>query len=174
MEATSITYIREPFWVFVNLWSIILILSSYMTHPWILPKMHAQIFTKMDPTEQAYGCMSTLIMGWGPLPFQPPRSLPVHVQTGKSSLTSGAGTLSLCFRRAQLYHQLCPQSIWVRTNLNFTPLDKYQMSIPEAHCLLSQQQKGDSGNKMTLARTWLFCKVWFAQQAKYNLVLLVL
>ena len=90
-EATSTTYIREPFWVFVNLWSIILILSSHLTHPWILPKMHAQLVTKMDPTGEAYGCMSTLIMGWGPLPFKPPRSLLVHVQTGKSSLTSGVG-----------------------------------------------------------------------------------
>ena len=33
-----------------------------------------------DPTAEAHQGMSTLIMGWGPLPFQPLRSLPVLVQ----------------------------------------------------------------------------------------------
>ena len=63
--------------------------------------MHTR-FAKMDPTAEAWGCMSTLIMRWGPLPFWPPRSLSSCVQTGKSSLTSGMGPLSLCFSRAQL------------------------------------------------------------------------
>ena len=31
--------------------------------------MHVQLFAEMDSTAEAYGCMSTLIMGWGPLPF---------------------------------------------------------------------------------------------------------
>ena len=56
----------------------------------------------MNPTSEAYGCVSTLIAGWGPLLFWPSRSLPAHVQTGKSSLTSGEATLSLCFSTAQL------------------------------------------------------------------------
>ena len=56
----------------------------------------------MNPTSEAYGFVSTLIMGWGPLRFWLSRSLPAHVQTGKSSLTSGEATLSLCFSTAQL------------------------------------------------------------------------
>ena len=47
--------------------------------------------------------MSTLIMGWDPFPVQPQRRLPEHVQTGKSSLTSGMDTFSLCFSRTQLF-----------------------------------------------------------------------
>ena len=53
-------------------------LSCFFLHtggPWTLPKMRVQLFAKMDPTAEAYECMSTFIMGWGPLPFQPPRSL---------------------------------------------------------------------------------------------------
>ena len=76
----------------------------HLTGPWTLPKMHARLFSKMDPTPEACGCMSTLIMGWGgsPFLFWPSRRLLAHAQTGKSSLTSGVGTLSLCFSRAQL------------------------------------------------------------------------
>ena len=70
--------------------------------PRTLPNMHAQLFAKMDPTAEAYGYKSTLIMGWCPLPFWAPRSLPTHVQAGKFSLTSGVGALSLHFSRAQL------------------------------------------------------------------------
>ena len=40
--------------------------------------------------------------GVGSPPFLTPKSIPSHVQTGKSSLTSGVGTLSLCFSSAQL------------------------------------------------------------------------
>ena len=39
---------------------------------------------------------------WGGTPFWPPRSLPEHMQTEKSSLTSGVDTLSLCSSRALL------------------------------------------------------------------------
>ena len=48
------------------------------------------------------GTSPHLLCAGSPLHFWLPRSLPVHVQTGKSSLTSGMGTLSLCFSRAQL------------------------------------------------------------------------
>ena len=46
--------------------------------------------------------LSTLPVERGPLPLRPSRSLPVRVQTGKPSLTSGVGTLPLYFSRAQL------------------------------------------------------------------------
>ena len=75
---------------------------TWLINPWNLSKMHVQHFSKMDPTTETYRCMSTLIMGWGVLPFWPPRSLPTHVQTGKSSLTSGVGTLSPYFSGVQL------------------------------------------------------------------------
>ena len=65
-------------------------------------KMPLQLFSKMDPTTEACGCVSLLVMGWSPFPFGPPRSLPAYVWTGKSFLTSGVGTLSLCFSKALL------------------------------------------------------------------------
>ena len=79
-------------------------LVSFFTPDWSQdPPQHAcSIFAKMDPTPEACGCMSTLIMGWRSLPFWPPRRLLVHGQTGESSLTSGVGALSLYFSRAQL------------------------------------------------------------------------
>ena len=40
--------------------------------------------------------------GVGSPPFSTPKNIPSHVQAGKSSLTSGVSTLSLCFSRAQL------------------------------------------------------------------------
>ena len=52
---------------------------------------------------------------WGgdPSLFRPPRSLPVHVQTGKSSLTSGVGTyLSLGFSNAQLLSLALSLEYW--------------------------------------------------------------
>ena len=64
--------------------------------------MSVQLSSQMYPSIEVYGCMFTLIMGWSPFPFQPQRRLPEHVQTGKSSLTSGVGTFSLCFSRTQL------------------------------------------------------------------------
>ena len=58
-------------------------------------------FSKVDPT--AVMCMDGhTYYGVGPISFLTPRRLPVHVQTGKSSLTSGVGTLSLYFNKAQL------------------------------------------------------------------------
>ena len=87
--------------MFLYPWPIILLLSSHLASPWILPKRHLQLFVTMNPTTVAYACMATLIMGWGPLPSWPSRSIPVHVQT-EPSLTSRVGTLSLCFSKVQL------------------------------------------------------------------------
>lgn len=93
---------RWSFWVFVYLWPVILFLSSHLTGLWILPKMHAQLFSKMDPTTETCGCTTTLFIGWGLLLFWLTRSLPFHVQTEKCSLTSGVGTFSIYFSRTQL------------------------------------------------------------------------
>ena len=46
-----------------------LFFHTYLTGPRILPKMPVQLFAKMDPTTEACGNMSTLTMGWCPLPF---------------------------------------------------------------------------------------------------------
>ena len=40
-----------------------------LTGPRILPKTLVLLFAKMDPTTEACGNMSTLTMGWCPLPF---------------------------------------------------------------------------------------------------------
>ena len=32
-------------------------------------KMPLQLFSKMDPTTEACGCVSLFVMGWSPLPF---------------------------------------------------------------------------------------------------------
>ena len=87
-------------------------LVSFFTPDWSLnpPQDAWATFSKMDPTAEACGWMSILIMGWGTPPFRPPRSLPAHVQTGD---------LFLDLRRASLFtlaelsfcHQLCPWSV---------------------------------------------------------------
>ena len=97
-KVISITYIGQSFQVFAYIWPIILFLSSHLGPS---PRCMCGFFLKWI-LPQAYRCMSSLVMEWGRLPFQPPRSLPAHVQTGKSFLTSRAGTLSLWFSRAQL------------------------------------------------------------------------
>ena len=67
-----------------------------------LPNMWTQLFAKMNPTTEACEGRSTFIMEWYSLPFWPSGGLPVPVPTGKFSFTSGVGTLSLSFSRAQL------------------------------------------------------------------------
>ena len=81
--------------------------------------------------------MSTLTMGG------PPTSLPAHVHTGRLSLTSGVGTLSLCSSRAQLLPlALSLEYLGENKSLDFIPLDKCQVSSPEAHCLLPHYYGG--------------------------------
>lgn len=57
-------------------------LVSFFTPDWSLHPPHdvGTTFAKTDPPTEACGCMSTLIMRWGPLPFRPSRSLPALVQ----------------------------------------------------------------------------------------------
>ena len=96
---SQITDTGQSFWVFVYLWPIILFVSSHLTCPSTLPMIYAQLFAKMDPAAEAYGCMSTLIMGWYPCPFDPLTSLPVHREV---FLTSRVVILSLYFSKSQL------------------------------------------------------------------------
>ena len=69
-----------------------LVSSFNLTGPWILLKRIAQ----------PMGACSCLLQGGAPSLFNPQESLLAHVQTRKSSLTSGVGTFSLCFSRTQL------------------------------------------------------------------------
>ena len=91
----------------------------------------------MNPTSEAYGCVSTLIMGWGPLCCWLSRSLPVHVQTGKSSLTSGEATLSLCFSTAQLLPlALSLECLGENKGSVLLLLTNTRYSAQRPHCLL--------------------------------------
>ena len=65
----KLTYIEWSFRVFAYLWIIILLISSQLTGPWTLPQVRVKLFSKIHLFSGAYGCMSTLIMGWGPSLF---------------------------------------------------------------------------------------------------------
>ena len=81
-------------------------LVSFFTSDWSIESpqdVWATFFAKVDPTIEAYGYMSTFIMGWAFLTLWFLRSLSMHVWTRKTSLTSGVGILSLCFSRAHLF-----------------------------------------------------------------------
>ena len=68
---------------FVLLWPIILLLSPHLTWFRALSNMCAQILAKMDHSMGAHGRLSTQIVGWWPLCFWLPRSLPGHVHLGR-------------------------------------------------------------------------------------------
>lgn len=75
---------------------------SHLTAPRTLSKMGAQLFVKGQiPSCRTVGaCL--LIMGVGAPPWWASRSLPVHVQTGKFSLTSKWSSYLFTSARAQL------------------------------------------------------------------------
>ena len=122
---------------FPNLEPVCCSMSS--SGPWTLPKMCVQLFSKMDPTTEAYEYMSTLIMGWGQRPFQSPRSFPAHVKTGKSFWPL-KWTPYLFFQQSSAFATslVLGVSEWAQGRLSFTPLDKHQVSSPEAHRLLPE------------------------------------
>ena len=150
-KVISITYIGQSFQVFAYIWPIILFLSSHLGPS---PRCMCGFFLKWI-LPQAYGCMSSLVMEWGRLPFQPPRSLPAHVHTGKSSLTSRTGTLLLYFGRAQLLPLAFPWSVWVRTKLEFHSTRQTLGVQPRGHCLLPQFQPGGLKTTSTFSEDWL-------------------
>ena len=92
---------------YIYIWPVILFLSPHLTGPRTLPKMHVQLFSKMDCTIKGYRCMSTLIMGWDPIPFWSLRSLPVHVQTRKSWPQEVLTLISLLSVQFSSFTQLC-------------------------------------------------------------------
>ena len=96
------------------------------------PKMHVQLFAKMDSTAEACGDTSTLVIWWGALPFPPPRSLPARMQTGKVSLISIVGTLSLYFSRIQLLLLALSLEYLAKNKASILLHNKHQLSSPEA------------------------------------------
>ena len=78
----------------------------------------------IPPQKPMGGCPQ--IMGCCPLPFRSSRNLPVHVPTGH---------LISLFWQNSAFTTKSGLSEWEQS-LNFTPLDKYQVSGPEAHCIV--------------------------------------
>ena len=112
-------------------------LSCFFFHTWFVlrpsPKMHVQLFAKMDSTAEACGDTSTLVIWWEPLAFPPPRSLPARMQTGKVSLISIVGTLSLYFSRIQLLLLALSLEYLAKNKASILLHNKHQLSSPEAH-----------------------------------------
>ena len=128
---------------------MILLLASLLTSPRTLPKMPAQLSATMDPTAEACGCTSTLIMGWCPSIFDPQEAPPVRCRTGTSSLTSGAGTLSLLQQSsASATSSVLGVSGWEQS-FSLTPPHKHQLSSPGAcPSPASPAQSRHSGNAL--------------------------
>ena len=63
-------YIGQFFWVFAYLWTIVALLSSHLTGSRTLPNIGAHFFQDRFSTE-AYGSLSSTIMGCFPLLFDP-------------------------------------------------------------------------------------------------------
>ena len=68
---------------FVLLWLTNLLLSPHLTCFRAFSNMCAHVLAKMDRSMGAHGRLSTQIMGWWPLCFWLPRSLPGHVHLGR-------------------------------------------------------------------------------------------
>ena len=95
--------------------------------------MHVQLFAKVDSTVEACGDIFTLVIWWGSLPFPPPRSLPARMQTGKVSLISRVGTLSLYLSRIQLLLLALSLECLGKNKASILLHNKHQLSSPEAH-----------------------------------------
>ena len=90
-----------------------LVSSFNLTGPWVFLKRSAQLFfLRWIPPQRPMGAWSHFLQGGTPFSFNP-QELPAHVQTGKSSLTSGVGTyLSIGFIRAQLLPLALSLEFW--------------------------------------------------------------
>ena len=86
--------------------------------------MCVHLFAKMDPTTEACGGMSTVIMGWCPFPFWSPWSFTADVCLRKFSLTSGVVILSFYFSRVWLLPLSLFLEYLAESKVCFTPLDK--------------------------------------------------
>ena len=100
-EVTEITHIEQPFWVFVSYDQ----LFWFFFHTWLAlgpsPRCVCNFLQRGIPLKRPVGTYPHLLGGGAPL--SDPRSFLAHVQTGKSSMTSGRDErLSLYFSRCQL------------------------------------------------------------------------
>ena len=94
--------------------------------------MLMQLFSKLDPTAEVYGCMSTLIMGWSPSLFNCQE--PFLHMCRKVFLDLRRGCLISLLQQSSAFTTsfILGMSEWEQS-LNFTSLDKYQVSSPEGH-----------------------------------------
>ena len=92
----------------------------------------------MNPTSEAYGCISTLIMGWGPLRFWPSQEAFLHMCRQVRLLwPSGEATLSLCFSAAQLLPlALSLECLDENKGSVLLLLTNTRCSAQRSHCLL--------------------------------------
>ena len=99
-KVTSIIYLGQ-FQVFIRLWPMILFLFPHLTWSRTLPSPCTHLFAKIAPREEASGCVSTLLMGWGPSLFE---SLEVFLIMCRQGHFPGPQEWStyLYFSRAQL------------------------------------------------------------------------
>ena len=112
-----------------------LVSSFNLTGPWVFLKRSAQLFfLRWLPPQRRMGAWSHLLQGGAPFSFNP-QELPAHVQTGKSSLTSGVGTyLSIGFIRAQLLPLALSLEFWDENKGSTLPHLTTPGVWPEAHC----------------------------------------
>ena len=119
--------------VFVYMWPIILFLFSQLTDLWTPHKRGVQLSAKMDSTTAACGCMSTPIMELGP-PFLTRKkpSCPCADREVFLDLKGGHLISLLLQSSASATSFVLGVSGWEQS-LNFTPLDKHQLSSPGVH-----------------------------------------
>ena len=166
VRKSAITCIGQSFRVFVYLWPIILYLSSHVTGPWTLPKMHVQLFAKMGPTTEVNRWMSTLIMWWGLLPLGvPPFSTPQKPSCTYAdkevfpNLRSGYLISLLLQSSAFTTSFVYPWSVWVRTKLEFYSTWQIPGVQPRGHCVLphclcfTDEETESQGGKVTIPKS---------------------
>ena len=97
----QITYTGQFFLVFVYLGPITWFLFPHLPCPRTLPNRRAPLCAKMDSSAEAGGRVSTLSMGWVPLPFDLKGAF-LHMCRKGGFLDLRSGHLSLYSSRAQL------------------------------------------------------------------------
>ena len=123
-----------PFFFSFNLWSVISFLFPHLTCSRTRLNMHAELFAKMDSTTETCRGFVHTCYGVVPPPFLTPK---------EPSCTCADREVFLDFRSGPLFSLLQQSSAsatsfllglaWRKQSFGFTPFDKYQLSIPEAH-----------------------------------------
>ena len=138
------------------------LVSSLLTGPRILPNMCVQLFTEMDPTSEAYGCMSTYY-GVVPPPFLTPKE-PSCTCADREVLDFRSRHLICTLLELSFCHLHCPWSVWLKTNFEFYSIWQIpgaQPSVPSISNLMftfGSSCDGEfkkSSDRVTLAHCWI-------------------